>query len=177
MSIAKSEKVFTIEAVRNPKSPLDVPNLHILIEKSKHNKGIWVGYCLDLNICAYTDKKEESEIINDIFKIITEMAKGMILRLLIKGNIKDLFKCSENIIGKWDIFNRNNNKEKIIKLEKSYEEHINDIKTYEKIITTNINKRDADLIKKSLLSEMIIKKVITNKFENKPIYDLRRIAA
>ena len=173
------KKVFTIEAVKNPTSPLDVPNLHILIEESKKNKGIWIGHCLDLNICAHSNKKKSEEIIHDIFYVITKMAKGMILRFLIKGNIKDLFKCCENNTGKWHIFNKNNNEEKIIKLEKSYKQHIDYIRTYEEVLTTNINKKDANLLKKHLVKvkEDSIRQIISDKFENQPIYDLRRIAA
>ena len=73
---------FAFEAkVNHPSLPLDIPNLHILVRKSKDDKNLWCGLCLDLSISAYSRKKTYKKIKEEILSDISKMAINMIQHL------------------------------------------------------------------------------------------------
>ena len=171
-----SGDVFAIEAVRSPKSSLHVPILHILIQRAKQDKKIWVGHCLDLNICAYSNKEYEQQVIEDIFYTITEMATNMIFHLLKKRTIEDLFKCGEENSRKWNTFHEYHNSQKIKKLKKSYQVLMSSVEKIklekvkvEEILKTHITKEQVKSLIETAMREEILK--------SKAIYELKRMAA
>ena len=112
---------FAFEAkVNHPSLPLDIPNLHILVRKSKDDENLWCGLCLDLSISAYSRKKTYKKIKEEILSDINKMAINMIQHHLKNGTINTLFDCSVEIGGEWQIFNDYTNRKKLERLEESY---------------------------------------------------------
>ena len=116
------ENTFAMEAIAET-SILELPNFHILA--NRRDDGIMRGHCLDFDIWAFSEEKDDETALNQIFERLSDMVVIHILGHIQRSIVDHLYDNQIELTGEWGIFFKFSAKEKIKRLKDSYSELMN----------------------------------------------------
>lgn len=111
----------SFEAVPNKGNRIKVPNFHYVVYQRLEDN-IWVGYCIDFDLLAYSKEKDKEKAEQKLFKRLCQMVINYIGTLIEQDAISSLYDESNwNFTEKtWsDVFTKKYHMKKIQVLESS----------------------------------------------------------
>lgn len=87
--LSESFDYSAYEAVPKPGNVIKVPNFHYIVYKREDN--VWVGYCLDFDIHAYSKETDPERASQKLFNRLVTMVLMHITTLVETDQLDDLF--------------------------------------------------------------------------------------
>lgn len=126
--LEKSRKYSAYEAVPKSGNKIKVPNFHYVVYKNADN--VWVGYCIDFDLTAYSKDTDANKAKQKIFNRLVNMVILYIATLIETEQLDTLYdNCNWGFSEKgWgNLFSSKFNENKIKILEESLEKFVVEI--------------------------------------------------
>ncbi len=179
----QKNRKYTIEAVPHREAHLCLPNFHLIAYREN---GTMKAHILDFDLWVFSQDQDDRHAIKKIFERSKAIVLMFIMRHLETNTADRLYQHRVQNSGEWENFAQENNREKIIALQKSYDAFIKHPKAAlervsELVPVSNLDKDAFDELKEALnrlnsmkpakAKELVsrILRVVTSAYDLKPI--------